>query len=78
MADGMARPSFVCDEDDYENEIFSIFNNKVVRTWTKVILAGKRDNNRHSTTNFSKNVVVFWETGDQMLQVLPFCDPETA
>ena len=31
MADGVTRPSFVSDEDDYEYEIFSIFNNKVVR-----------------------------------------------
>ena len=75
MADGMTRPSFVSDEDDYEYEIFSIFNNKVVRAWTSHF---GRDNNRHSTTNFSKNVVGFWETGDQMLRILPFCDPETA
>ena len=31
MADGVTRPSFVSDEDDYEYEIFSIFNNKVAR-----------------------------------------------
>ena len=32
------------DEDDYENEIFS----------TSVILAGKRDSRRHSTTRFKR------------------------
>ena len=44
------------DEDDYEYEIFSILS--VAQAWTNVILAGKRDNRRHSTTSFSEEVVV--------------------
>ena len=44
------------DEDDYEYEIFSILS--IARAWTSVILAGKRDSRRHSTTSFSENVVV--------------------
>ena len=31
-----------------------------MRAWTKVILAGKRDNSRHPTMIFSKNFVVFF------------------
>ena len=44
------------DETDYEYEIFSILSS--ARAWNSIILAGKRDSRRHSTTNFSKNVVV--------------------
>ena len=45
------------DEDDYEYEIFSILSiaQAVAQAWTSVILAGKRDNRRHSTTGFSEN-----------------------
>ena len=41
------------DEYDYEYEIFSILSNACART--SVILAGKRDSSRHSTTSFSRN-----------------------
>ena len=44
------------DEDDFEYEIFSMLS--IARAWTSVILAGKRDSRRHSTTSFSENVVV--------------------
>ena len=44
------------DEDDYEYEIFSILS--TARAWTNVILAGKRDSRRPTTTSFSENVVV--------------------
>ena len=43
-------------EDDYEKEIFSILSH--ARALTRVILTGKRDSRRHSTTSFSKSVVV--------------------
>ena len=39
-----------------EDEIFSILS--IAHVWTSVILAGKRDSRRHSTTSFSKEVVV--------------------
>ena len=43
-----------------------------------LILTGKRDSRRrHYTTNFSENVLVA-ETSYQMLEVLPFCERETA
>ena len=42
------------------------------RAWTSVILAGKRVSHRHSTTNFSENVVVA-ETSYKVLEVLSFC-----
>ena len=38
----------------------------------RVILAGKRDSRRRTTTGFSENVVVM-ETRYQMLEVLSFC-----
>ena len=44
------------DEDDYEYKIFSILS--IAQAWTSVILAGKRDRRRHSTTSFSEEVVV--------------------
>ena len=44
------------DEDDYEYEIFTILS--IARPLISVILAGKRDSRHHSTTSFSKNVVV--------------------
>ena len=44
------------DEDGYQYEIFPILSS--ARAWTSVILAGKRDSSRHSTTRFSENVVV--------------------
>ena len=37
------------------------------RAWTRVILAGKRDNRHHSTTGFSENVEVT-ETSYKMLE----------
>ena len=43
----------------------------------QLILAGKRENRRHSTKNFSENVVVA-ETSYQMLEVLSFCDRKKA
>ena len=46
-----------------------------VRTSTSVILAGKRDSHRHSTTSFSEKVVVA-EASYQMLEVLAFRDRE--
>ena len=43
-----------------------------------LILTGKRDSRRrHYTTNFSENDLVA-ETSYQMLEVLPFCERETA
>jgi len=47
--------SFRC-WDDYEYEIFSVLSSALA--WTNVILAGKRDSRRHSTTSFSENVIV--------------------
>ena len=58
-------------EDDFEDGIFTMLNS--TRGWTSVILAGKRDSRRHSTTSFSENVVMA-ETNYQMLEeVLSFC-----
>ena len=64
-----SRPS---DKNDYEYflEYFSILS--IAHAWTSVILAGKRDSGRHSTTSFSENVVVV-ETSYQMSEVLSFC-----
>ena len=44
------------DEGDYEYEIISILS--IVRARVSFILEGKRDSRRHSTTGFSKNVLV--------------------
>ena len=44
------------DEDDYEYEIFSVLSS--ASAWANVILAGKRDSRRHSTTSFSESVAV--------------------
>ena len=44
------------DENEYEDNISSILNK--VRAWSSVIWAGKRDSRRHSTTDFSSNVVM--------------------
>ena len=43
----------------------------------QLILAGKRDSRRHSTTSFSENVVVAG-TSYQMFEVLSFCYRERA
>ena len=43
-------------ENDYEKQIFSILIS--ARSLTRVILAGRRDSRRHSTTSFSEIVVV--------------------
>ena len=51
-------------------EIFSTPSSAHART--SVILAGKRDSRRHSTTSFSESVVVA-ETSYQVLHVLSFC-----
>ena len=56
-------------EYDDEYEILSVLSS--VRAWNSVILAGKRDSRRRSTTSFSENVVVA-ETSYQMLEVLSF------
>ena len=61
------------DEYDNEYEIFSVLSS--AHAWTSVILAGKRDSRRYSTTSFSENVEVA-ETSYQMLEVLSFCDQE--
>ena len=45
------------DEDHYENEIF-LNTKEWVRANQPVILAGKCDSHRHSTTGFSDNVLV--------------------
>ena len=58
-------------EYDDEYEILSMLRS--FRAWNSVILAGKRDSRRRSTTSFSENVVVA-ETSYQMLEVLSFCD----
>ena len=47
------------------------------RVRTNVILAGKCDSHRHSTTSFSENVVVA-KTSCQMLGILSFSDQERA
>ena len=47
------------------------------RAWTRVILAGKRDNRHHSTTGFSENVEVT-ETSYKMLKVLSVYDQKRA
>ena len=44
------------DEDEEEDEIFSVLSSALA--WANVILAGKRDSRRHSTTSFSESVVV--------------------
>ena len=62
-------------EDDDENKIFSTLRS--ARARTNVILAGKCDSSRQSTTSFSKNVVVA-KTSYQMLEILPFSDRERA
>ena len=52
-------------------------NTKWSRARTTVILAGKCGNHRHSTTSFSKNVVVA-KTNYQMLKILSFSDRKRA
>ena len=54
------------DEHDHEYAIFSILSS--ARARTSVILTGKRDSRNHSTTSFSKNVVVAG-TSYQILEV---------
>ena len=48
-----------------------------MRARTNLILAGKCDSNRHSTTSFSEYVVVA-KTSYQMLGILSFSDRERA
>ena len=61
------------DEYDYENVICSKLSS--ARARTSLILAGKQDCRRHSTTSFSDNVVVT-ETIYKVLEVLSFCGRE--
>ena len=63
------------EEDDYDYQIFAILS--FAHAWASVILAGKRDSLRHSTTSFSENVVVAG-TSYQILEVWSFCDREGA
>ena len=56
-------------KDDYETKAFP--KPRSARAWTRVILAGKRDNRCHSTTGFSENFLVA-EANYQMLEVLSF------
>ena len=49
----------------------------MTRARTNVILAGRRDSRRHSTTSFCGNIVVA-KTGYQMLGILSFSDRESA
>ena len=55
------------DEYDHEYEIFSILSS--TRARTNVILAGKSDKRRHSTTSFSENVVL---AGTSLITILTF------
>ena len=54
------------DEDDYQYEIFLVLSSALA--WTNVILAGKRDSCRHSTTSSRANVEVAG-TSYQILEV---------
>ena len=60
-------------KDEYE--IFSIPSR--ARSRASVILAGKRDSRRHSTTSFS-SIVLVAGTSCKMLEVLSFCYRERA
>ena len=55
-------------KNEYEFPILSI-----AHAWTSVILEGKRDSRRHSTTSFSENVVAAGTRSYQMWEVLSFC-----
>ena len=48
------------------------------RARTNIILAGKSDSRRHSTTSFSENVLVAKTSLYQMLGILPFSHREKA
>ena len=65
--------SFRFKDKNYENEIFSILSG--ARARTNVILAGKCDDHRHSSTSFSENVVVA-KTRYQLLESLSFSHRE--
>ena len=62
--------SFRFKDENYENEIFSILSG--ARARTNVILAGKCDSHRHSSTSFNENVLVA-KTSYQMFGILSFC-----
>ena len=66
--------SFRFKDKNYEKEIFSILSG--ARARTNVILAGKCDDHRHSSTSFSENVVVA-KTSYQMFGILSFCYRES-
>ena len=53
-------------KDKYKCESFSLLSSAFA--WTNVILMGKRDICRHSTTSFGENVIVT-ETSYQTLEV---------
>ena len=54
------RPLGWCYTERFPATIFSATQ----RCWNSVILAGKRDSLRHSTTSFSENVVVSYPSGE--------------
>ena len=57
------------EKDDYDTKTFP--KPRSTRAWTRVILAGKRDNRCHFTTDFGENLLVA-EANYQMLEVLSF------
>ena len=63
------------DEDDHENEVFSMLSS--ARARTNVILAGRCGSRRQSTTSFSENVVVAG-TSYPMLEILSVSDQKRA
>ena len=76
------RPLRFLEENDYENEIFSILSG--AHALTSVILSGKRNSRLHSVTG-CYNVGKCRRDGNkfvkfvcQMLEVLPFCERERA
>ena len=76
------RPLRFLEENDYENEIFSILNG--AHALTSFILVGKRNSRLHSVTG-CYNVGKCRSDGNkfvkfvcQMLEVLTFCERERA
>ena len=63
------------DKDNYKNKIFPTLSS--VLKQTNVSLAGKCDSHRHSTTKFSKKVVVV-KASYQMLGISSFSNWERA
>ena len=54
------------DENIDDHGILSILS--IALAWTSIILAGRRDSRRHSTTSFNENVIVVG-TSYQMLEI---------